>query len=183
MSPYRAALDELSAVVDRIDDKAVDGACDMIAAARHITLYACGREGLQLRGFCMRLFHMGLEVAMVGDVTTPAIGAGDLFIDCAGPGFVSTSEPLMNIARNAGARVLFITARPDAPLARLADFTLLVPAQTMADDQSSGASRVLPMGSAMEGALFILFEVMIYKLKERLGVTAEAMRGRHTNME
>ena len=183
MNLYRQALDELGRVTDQIDDGAVERACVMIARAKRITLYACGREGLQLRGFCMRLFHMGLDVAMVGDMTTPPMGPGDLFIDCAGPGYVSTSEPLMKIARDAGASVLFITARDDAPLGRLADFTLLIPAQTMANDRTSAASQVLPMGSAMEGALFVVFEVMVYKLKQILGVTAEAMRDRHTNME
>lgn len=183
MTLYRQALDELGAVMDHIDDESVDAACRMIARANRITLYACGREGLQLRGFCMRLFHMGLDVAMVGDMTTPPMGSGDLFIDCAGPGFVSTSEPLMKIAREAGASVLFITSRPDAPLSALADLTLLIPAQTMANDQTATASQVLPMGSAMEGALFVVFEVMVYKLKQMLAVTADAMRARHTNME
>ena len=52
----------------------------------------------------------------------------------------------------------------------------------MADDQ--GADRaVLPMGSVYEGALFVLFEVMVLKLKAALGVSAEAMRANHTNME
>ena len=60
---------------------------------------------------------------------------------------------------------------------------LVVPAQTMADDQRPDASAVLPMGSVFEGALFVLFEVMILKLKALLGVTAEAMRANHTNME
>ena len=182
-SLYRDAISELGSVVERIDDSAVDTACAMIGAAGTTVLYGLGREGLQLRGFCMRLFHMGRQVAMVFDMTTPPLGPGDLFITCAGPGFLSTTEPLMKIARGAGAKVLLITAQPDAQLAPLADFVLLVPAQTMADDQLATASRVLPMGSAFEGALFVLFEVMIAKLKARLGVTAEAMRARHTNME
>ncbi len=39
------------------------------------------------------------------------------------------------------------------------------------------------MGSVYEGALFVLFEVMVLKLKAVLGVQAEVMRARHTNME
>lgn len=180
---YREAISELGSVVERIDDTVVDAACAMIEAAGTIVFYGLGREGLQLRGFCMRLFHMGRHVAMAFDMTTPPLGSGDLFITCAGPGFLSTTEPLMRIARGAGAKVLLVTAQPHAQLAPLADLVLLVPAQTMADDQSPTASRVLPMGSAFEGALFVLFEVMIAKLKARLGVAAEAMRARHTNME
>ncbi|PKP67201.1 MAG: 6-phospho-3-hexuloisomerase, partial [Alphaproteobacteria bacterium HGW-Alphaproteobacteria-8] len=65
----------------------------------------------------------------------------------------------------------------------LADFVLTLPAQTMADDQGAKKTSVLPMGSLFEGALFVLFEVMILKLIVRLGVTPEAMRARHTNLE
>ena len=42
---------------------------------------------------------------------------------------------------------------------------------------------LLPMGSVFEGGLFVLFEVMILKLKSLLDVSAETMRGLHTNME
>ena len=57
-----------------------------------------------------------------------------------------------------------------------------IPAQTMADDQA-GKSSILPMGSLFEGALFLLFEIMVLKLRERLGITPEAMRENHTNLE
>ena len=38
----------------------------------------------------------------------------------------------------------------------LADFPLVIPAQTMASDQGAATTSVLPMGSLFEGALFIL---------------------------
>jgi 6-phospho-3-hexuloisomerase len=63
-----------------------------------------------------------------------------------------------------------------------ADVVLPIPAQTMADD-SGPAVSVLPMGSLFEGAQYILFEIMILQLRDRLGVTAEAMRANHTNLE
>ncbi len=52
----------------------------------------------------------------------------------------------------------------------------------MADDRGPWAS-VLPMGSLYEGAQHVLFEVMILKLRERLGLTPEAMRRAQTNLE
>ena len=33
------------------------------------------------------------------------------------------------------------------------------------------------------GAMFVLFEVIVPKLKAQLGVSAQAMRARHTNIE
>jgi 6-phospho-3-hexuloisomerase len=181
-SLYHAALDDLRAVLDRMDDAAVDRCVEMIMAARRIAIYGVGREGLQMKGFCMRLFHLGRAVAMVGDMTTPPIGSGDLLIVSAGPGGFSTVLGLMDVAKNAGAKTLVVTAQPQGSAAQHADEVLVIPAQTMADDQGPSQS-VLPMGSLFEGAQYILFEVMVLKLRDRLGVTTEAMRANHTNLE
>ena len=89
---------------------------------------------------------------------------------------------LVGVAKAAGAKVLVITAQPEGRVPRMADEVLLLPAQTMANDRGDAVS-LLPMGSVYEGALFVLFEVMILNLKETLGVSAATMRGNHTNME
>lgn len=179
---YRAALRDLAQVFERLDDAAVDAAVDEIAAAKRVAFYGCGREGLQLRGLCMRLFHMGLDVAMAGDMTAFAVGPGDLLFLSAGPGYLATASALAGVAKAAGARVLVVTAQPEGATSQLAGRLLFVPAQTMADDQGA-TTAVLPMGSVMEGAMFVLFEVMVLKLREKLGVTPAQMRARHTNLE
>lgn len=180
---HRTALAELANVLDGVDTGSVDAACKMIAQARHILLYGCGREGLQMRGLAMRLYHLGLSAGMVADMNAPPLTEGDLFIVSAGPGDLSTVTALMRTARQGGAGILFLTATPDAAAAQLADHVLLIPAQTMASDQGDAARSVLPMGSIYEGALFILFEMMILQLRNMLGVDADQMRARHTNME
>jgi 6-phospho-3-hexuloisomerase len=181
-SLYHRALDDLARVFSRLDETAVDRAVAAIASAERIALYGVGREGLQIKGFAMRLFHLGKSAAMVGDMTTPPVGPGDLLIVSAGPGEFSTVLALMGVAKDAGAKSLVITAQADGEAAKRADFVLPVPAQTMADD-TGPATSVLPMGSLYEGAQYILFEVMILKLRDRLGVTPEAMRANHTNLE
>jgi len=60
---------------------------------------------------------------------------------------------------------------------------VVIPAQTMATDQNNSHQSVLPMGSIYEGTMFILFEMMILRLQEKMHVEPEAMRARHTNME
>jgi 6-phospho-3-hexuloisomerase len=44
-------------------------------------------------------------------------------------------------------------------------------------------ASVLPMGSLFEGAQYLVFEMLILMLRDRLGVAPEAMRDRHTNLE
>lgn len=174
-----AALADLAAVMARIDEAQVARAEALIVRARRIVVYGCGREGLMLRALAMRLHHLGLDVAMQGDMTAPPLGPGDLFLTSAGPGELSTVSALMGVARAAGADVLFLTAAERAPAEATA--FLRIPAQTMADDRAPAS--VLPMGSLYEGAMFLLFEAMILRLRDMLGETAETMRARHTNME
>ena len=180
MSLFDGALDELRAALAKVDEAEIDHACKMLAAARRIGVHGCGREGLQMKGFAMRLFHLGLPVAVVGDMTMPALGAGDVFFASSGPGETGTVLTLLRTARAAG---LVITAQPAGRAAGLADRMLVIPAQTMADDQGARRTSVLPMGSLFEGAMFLLFEIMVLRIKDLLAVDDDAMRARHTNME
>ena len=77
---------------------------EAILGARRIALYGAGREGLAIKGFAMRLFHMGRDAHVVGDMTTPPVGKGDLLMASAGPGCFSTVMALLGVAREAGAR-------------------------------------------------------------------------------
>ena len=180
---YKTALTELGGVFDKLNDKDVDKAIDMIASAKKVVVFGGGRERLQIMGFAMRLYHMGLAAAVEGDMTTPPVGKGDLFIVTVGPGEISTALALLGVAKQAGATILVITAQPKGRAAAFADFVLSLPAQTMADDRGENKSSVLPMGSLYEGALFVLFEVMVLKLKDVLKIDAQAMRANHTNLE
>lgn len=90
---------------------------------------------------------------------------------------------MLDVAKKAGATILFITAQPEGRGARFADRVLVLPAQTMARDQGDAKTSVLPMGSLYEGCLFVLLEVMVLKLKDQLKIDADAMRARHTNLE
>ncbi len=179
---FTRAINDLRSAVERIDAAQVDRAVNLIADARHVSVFGCGREGLQIRGFAMRLFHLGRSVSVVGDMTTPPIGKGDLFLATVGPGMLSSALALAGVAKAAGARVLTITAEPEGAVPKMSDDVLVLPGQTWASDQGEHVS-ILPMGSVYEGVLFVLFEVMILKLKAKLKVSDQAMRSNHTNLE
>jgi 6-phospho-3-hexuloisomerase len=115
-------------------------------------------------------------------MTTPPIGPGDLLIVSSGPGASNIGDALIRVARDTGATVAVVTAQPNGRTPASADVLFSIPAQTMANDQGGGLS-VLPMGSLFETAQMILFEIIILKLRDRLGETAETMRARHTNLE
>ena len=177
-----SAIAEVGDVLDRAIPEQVDRMTTPILAAERIALYGVGREGLMMKSLAMRLFHLGLDAHVVGDMTTPPVGSGDLLIVSAGPGGFSTVDGLIGVAKTAGATTMCVTATPDGSAPQAADHVVHLEAQTMANDQNGGQS-VLPMGSLFEAAQFLFFEMVILHLRETLGLDPDEMRANHTNLE
>lgn len=177
----RQIMAEIDRVLSRVDEAELDALVEAILQAGQIIVYGLGREGLVMRGLAMRLMHLGLDVAVVGDMTTPPLGSGDLFLVSCGPGYLATVEALVKVARKAGGRVAMITAQPAATLPQQADLRVYLPAQTMAEAEQSSSTQA--MGSAFEQAMWLLFDALIPRLQAALGQTAADLRQRHTNME
>ena len=91
----KSILDEIDGVLQRVAQVQIDDLIETILGARQVVVYGLGREGLVMRGFAMRLMHLGIPVAVVGDMTTPPLGAGGLFLVACGPGYLSTVQALM----------------------------------------------------------------------------------------
>jgi 6-phospho-3-hexuloisomerase len=178
----RQALSEIEAVLSRIAADTADRMCGEILKAARIACYGVGREGLMMKALCMRLMHLGLDAHVVGDMTTPPIGKGDLLIASAGPGSFTTVMALLDVARGAGARTMIVTAQPEGPASRVADTIIELPAQTMANDRDGPAS-LLPMGSLYEAVQLLFFDLVSILLREKTGQSPGQMRARHTNLE
>ena len=153
----------------------------VLAEASRIVCYGVGREGLMMKALAMRLYHLGCDAHVVGDMTAPPVGAGDALFVSAGPGAFSTVAALVNTAQDAGATVICITAEPDGLVPTKADLSICLPAQTMATDAQ--ARSVLPMGSLYEVLMFLFIEFVVLDLRDHLQVSPKAMRDNHTNLE
>ncbi|QMV42731.1 6-phospho-3-hexuloisomerase [Cohnella cholangitidis] len=175
-------LAELTRSFTNVRQQDVQDLIREIVQAKRVFIYGLGRERLMLQAFGMRLMHLGIHVHIVGDVTTPAIQAGDLWITSSGTGRLATVEALMNIVKDSAARVAFFTAFPEASLPRRADLIIPIPAQTMREGVD-GLKSIQPMGSLFEQTQLLLFDWIVVLLAERLRQTEASMAGRHTNLE
>jgi 6-phospho-3-hexuloisomerase len=175
--------EEVTAVLSRVDPEQMQNFLDLIQKARKIALYAGGREGLMMRALAMRLFNLGYDVSVVGDMTAPFLTNGDLLILSVGPGYISTVDALRSVAQRDGATVLCLTAQPDGKTAAAADKIVYLPAQTMADDTGARGTSILPMGSLYELVLFVFSEIVVLELLKRTGKSFGQARDRHTNLE
>jgi len=156
---------------------------EALKSAGRICCYGVGREGLMMRALAMRLYHLGCDAHVVGDMTTPPVGPQDVLFVSAGPGDFSTVAALVQVAKDAGAQVVCVTAEPSGAVPQAADLRVHIPAQTMAADQGAAATSILPMGSLYEALMFLFFEILVLDLRERLDVAPTDMRSNHTNLE
>jgi len=177
----RQAVAEVTAPLMTMDEDAVARLADEVLAAPRIVLFGMGRELLQLKAFGMRLVHHGLDAHIAGDVTALPVTQGDLVIISIGPGDLDMHRAMAGLARKSGARLMVLTAQPQAAIPQMADAVVVIPAQTMAND--SGSSSLLPMGTVYEIALLIYLDLVAVKLRELTGQTLDDIRARHSNLE
>ncbi len=129
----------------------------------------------------MRLMHAGFRSYVVGEMVTPPVGPGDLFLVSAGPGHFPTVETLLNVAREAGGCTAVISAQPERAAQMHADFLFHLPAQTMAD--IAAGRSILTMGTHYESSLLLLGDLLVMRLLELTSQKPEDMYTRYTNMK
>lgn len=180
---------ELDALVDRVlTESGADTAAnslgavaDLIMSADRVFVMGAGRSGLALRMTAMRLMHLGLDVHVVGEVTTPAITAGDVLLTASGSGTTGAVVRAAETAAAAEARIAVITTAAASPLASLATAVVVVPAAEKRD--RSGAASAQYAGSLFEQIVVLLGDALFHTLWMRSGASADELWPRHANLE
>ncbi len=174
-------VDEIAATAAKIDAQQVAVLAGHLTEPGTVFVAGAGRSGLVLRMAAMRLMHLGLNVHVAGDTTTPAIGSGDLLLVASGSGTTSGVVKSAETAKKSGARIAAFTTNPDSPLAALADAVVVVPAAQKTDHGSSVSRQYA--GSLFEQVLFIATEAVFQSLWDNADVRAEELWLRHANLE
>jgi 6-phospho-3-hexuloisomerase len=178
-----AVLNELQTTLRSVDPERVTGLRQMILSSSRIFVTGRGRSGLYMRGFAMRLMHMGRTVYVVDETTTPAIAAGDLLLIGSGSGRTTSQVSHASRAKALGARIGLITSAESSPIGEVADalvrIDILRPKSANAEDTRS----IQPMATLFEQSLALLLDLLTVQLMQELGLTAEEMFARHANLE
>lgn len=171
----RRILDELAALIDDLDPRSIGEVSREIRGAKRIFIAGLGRSGLMARAFAMRLTHLGLDVHVVGETTTPEISADDLLICCSRRGESGSQHHFIDLAHGAGARAAVFTASPDSTVALLSDVVVALP--------KPGAAPSQPLGTLFEQMLLLVLDALVVRLMADLDVNEEAMQRKHTSLE
>lgn len=175
---------EVIGVIDQLaetDPGALARFADLISTAPRIFVLGAGRSGLALRMTAMRLMHLGLTVHVVGEVTTPAIGAGDVLLTASGSGTTGGIVRAAETAVSVGALVATITTAADSPLAQLSTATVIIPAAAKLD--RSGSASAQYAGSLFEQCVVLVGDAVFDALWQRSGISADELWPRHANIE
>ena len=176
-------LNEIESVLlDEIDQKKVDKLVNEIFRAEKIVCCGAGRVGMAIKGFSMRLGHLGYNAYQLGDTTVPSIGENDLFIVASGSGETKTILELVKIAKTNKSKIFLISGNPKSSMGNLADFILKVSAPSKVKNVK-GLNSIQPMTTLNEQVLGILFDSIVLEIMEKTGETHETMWKRHSNLE
>ena len=173
--------EEIAATAAKINEQQVADLAAHLSHPGRVFVAGAGRSGLVLRMAAMRLMHLGLNVHVAGDTTTPAIASGDLLLVASGSGTTSGVVKAAETAAKAGARIAAFTTNPDSPLAGLANAVVIIPAAQKTDHGTS-VSRQYD-GSLFEQVLFVATEAIFQSLWDNDAQPAEELWLRHANLE
>jgi 6-phospho-3-hexuloisomerase len=164
---------EIGEAVSKIREEEALSLCEGIERAGAVFVTGEGRSGLVARCFAMRLTHLGVRAHVVGGATTPRLTPDDLLLAISCTGETALTCAVARAAAEQGGRVIAVTAAGRSTLASSAHLTVFLP----------GSPSRQYGGSLFEQSALIALDAAAMVLKERLGVSAEAMDLRHANLE
>lgn len=166
--------DETAATLAAISGEQITHATAMLAEpGRRWFCSGQGRSGLVAQMTAMRLMHLGFDAHAVGEATAPSTGDGDGLLALSGSGETAVTVHLARLARDAGARILAVTAEGTSTLAGLAHTVVEIPAR--------GSSQF--GGTLFEQSALLVLDALILDLTARSPHAHTTMRARHTNLQ
>ncbi len=173
-------LTEISTVMHQVDEKQLAQAETVITKDRRIFVLGAGRSGLMVKGFAMRLMHIGYTVFVIGETITPSIMPGDVLVAVSGSGTTgSVVEPAQRAAEN-GVDVIGVTSNANSPLAQLGVATIIVPGATKAGD---GVASIQLLSTLFDQSVHVTLDVLTLMISRRDHVSNDTAKATHSNME
>jgi 6-phospho-3-hexuloisomerase len=175
-------LGEISRVLDRVDSTDVERALDLVHTAHRVFVCGEGRSGLMAKAFAMRLMHLGITTYVIGETTTPAVGAGDCLIAVSGSGETHATVRVSAMARDAGVSVICVTTNQQSTLAKASQLVVVLPAATK-HRLPGEPDTIQPLSSLFDQACHVVFDVMCVVLADERKVSNAQARLTHANTE
>ncbi|MCS4540946.1 MAG: 6-phospho-3-hexuloisomerase [Euryarchaeota archaeon] len=191
-SAMREVLGHIQNAIYELDEGKVEQMIKTILKAKKIFIHGTGRSGLVAKAFAMRLMHLGFNVWVIGEIVTPPVSRGDLYIAISGSGETHSVIDAAKISKATKAKVVAITSHPESTLGKIADLVVKVrgrtklmekPTSYIARQMLGKHTTLAPLGTVFEDTALLFLDGIISELMIILGKTEKELKARHTTFE
>jgi 6-phospho 3-hexuloisomerase len=193
-SAMKVIAANVQAIADEIDYSEVKTLFTGILAAqqnhKRLFVMGAGRSGLVVKGFAMRLMHLGFNVYVVGETVTPAVETDDLLIVISGSGETKSINEMSALAKAKGTRLAAVTSNRDSTLGTISDAIVVVKGRTKASGMDFMERQVVgshisfaPLGTMFEISTMVFLDGIIAALMEITKKSEEDLKKKHATLE
>ena len=173
------ATKELLEVISGVKESQILSLKELILKTNKIYFSGAGRSLLMMRCLAMRLMHVGFNIYIVGDTTTPVFEKDDLLIVASGSGETKSSLLVVDMAKSYGGSIASFTRSVESTIALRSDVVVEIPPYISKENEDN----ILPAGSIFEQSILILGDSMILDLAKAKNIPVNKMFDLHTNLE
>lgn len=170
-------VDEVKGVLEKVNHQEVEAMVDLIQKDHRIFIDGEGRSGYVGKCFAMRLMHLGFDVRVMGESTTPSFSAGDVFIGVSGSG--NSGSVVLNAqkAQKADTKIITITNNRSSKLGELSNQVIELEATVRGDTENRSSIQLL--GSLFDQSVHLLLDNVCLILSKRDHISNEAATEKH----
>lgn len=170
-------VDEVKDVLTQIDHKEVEAVTGLIQKDTRVFVDGEGRSGFVGKCFAMRLMHLGYNVYVMGESTTPSFQKGDVFLCVSGSGNTGSVRLNAEKAKKAEGKVVTVTNNPDSDLGKLSDEIIELNATVRGDTENRQSIQLL--GSLFDQSVHLLLDSICLMLSKRDDISNEQATQKH----
>lgn len=170
-------LEEVKEVLLNIDNQEIEEATNLIQKDSRIFVDGEGRSGFVGKCFAMRLMHLGFEVYVMGESTTPSFEKNDILVCVSGSGNTGSVRLNAEKAKKEGGKILTITNNRESNLGELADYIIKIDATVRGDRENRKSIQLL--GSLFDQSVHLLLDSICLALSKREDISNEQATQKH----
>lgn len=178
----RMVLGEIQEALNAADVDAMENLAEDICNSERVFLTGTGRVLMSMQAFCKRLTHLGICAHCVGDVTEPALAAGNLLLVASGSGESIVPIAIAKKAKELGAKVVHIGSNTEGSIEQYCDYMVRIPVKTRLNRQDEIGSKQI-MTSLFEQTILILGDILSMIIMEEKKLEPDKLWQYHANIE
>lgn len=168
--------------MESIDAAEVEAFMAAVLSAGTVFCVGVGRVALSLSAMVKRFNHIGIDCFMVGDLSEPHAGEGDLLVVGSGSGESVIPVAIAKVAKAKGVRIAYIGANPESTVGKLADVVVRIRVKTKLNRPDEIPSRQI-MSSLFEQSLLLFADAVALTIARRKSLDLASLWRRHANLE